>query len=173
MGRCPRSGRRGRGAPWPPPPSGPPPTSGGGKGLPLVADQPAKAGRPPLSEEQALKGSLDIRLAYIVTGDKEVDDISKAGLEGLSEILRNRTSVEPADPVGLDLEKDEPRLYLLADHLDPAGAVGEGLGGARPLPPHRRHPVHRHARPAAHFRPAGRRQSRPQAPAGRHRDAPA
>jgi Domain of unknown function (DUF4159)/Aerotolerance regulator N-terminal len=79
----------------------------------LVADQPAKPGPPPLSEEQALKGSLDIRLAYIVTGDKEVDDISKAGLEGLSEILRNRTSVEPADPVGLDLEKDEPRLYPL------------------------------------------------------------
>jgi hypothetical protein len=54
-----------------------------------------------------------MRLAYIVTGDKEVDDISKAGLEGLSEILRNRTSVEPADPVGLDLERDEPRLYPL------------------------------------------------------------
>jgi Domain of unknown function (DUF4159)/Aerotolerance regulator N-terminal len=84
-----------------------------GSGFTLVADQPAKPGPPPLSEEQALKGSLDIRLAYIVTGDKEVDDISKAGLEGLSEILRNRTSVEPADPVGLDLEKDEPRLYPL------------------------------------------------------------
>ena len=68
-------------------------------------------GPPPLTLEQALKGSLDMRLAYIVTGDKEVDDISKAGLEGLSEILRNRTSVEPADPVGLDLERDEPRLY--------------------------------------------------------------
>jgi hypothetical protein len=70
-----------------------------------------RPGPPPLSVEQALKGSLDIRLAYIITGDKEVDDISKAGLEGLSEILRNRTSVEPADPVGLDLERDEPRLY--------------------------------------------------------------
>ena len=78
-----------------------------------VADQPARPGPPPLSEEQALKGSLDIRLAYIVTGDKEVDDLSKAGLEGLSEILRSRTSVEPADPVGLDLERDEPRLYPL------------------------------------------------------------
>jgi hypothetical protein len=96
-----------------PPAFGHLPTSWGGRGLTLVADQPAKPGPPPLSEEQALKGSLDIRLAYIVTGDKEVDDISKAGLEGLSEILRNRTSVEPADPVGLDLEKDEPRLYPL------------------------------------------------------------
>ena len=62
---------------------------------------------------------------------------------------------------------------LLADHLDAAGAVGARLGGARPLPAHRRHPVHRHARPAAQLRPAGRRQSRPQAAAGRHRDAAA
>ncbi len=141
-----------------------------------AADQAAKPGPPPLSEEQALKGALDIRLAYIVTGDKEVDDISKAGLEGLSEILRNRTSVEPADP-----DRPRPRqgraaalsADLLADHLDAARAVGARLGGARPLPAHRRHPVHRHARPAAQLRPAGRRQSRPQAAAGRHRDAAA
>jgi hypothetical protein len=79
----------------------------------VAAPAPDKPGPPPLSEEQALKGSLDMRLAYIQTGDKEVDDVSKAGLEGLSEILRNRTSVEPGDPVGLDLDKDEPRLYPL------------------------------------------------------------
>jgi len=96
-----------------PPAFGHLPTSRGGNGITLVADQAAKPGPPPLTEEQALRGALDIRLAYIITGDKEVDDISKAGLEGLSEILRNRTSVEPADPVGLDLDKDEPRLYPL------------------------------------------------------------
>ena len=33
--------------------------------------------------------------------------------EEVGEILRARTSVEPADPVGLDLERDEPRLYPL------------------------------------------------------------
>ena len=82
---------------------------------PRADAQPAqeRPGPPPLSEQEALKGALDVRLAYILTGDKEVDDISKAGLEGLSEILRNRTSVEPADPMGLDLERDEPRLYPL------------------------------------------------------------
>jgi hypothetical protein len=79
----------------------------------VAADQQAKPGPPPLSEEEALRGALDVRLAYIVTGDKEVDELSRAGLQGLSEVLRNRTSVEPADPVGLDLEKDEPRLYPL------------------------------------------------------------
>jgi hypothetical protein len=68
---------------------------------------------PPLTDEQALRGALDVRLAYIVTGNKDVDDISREGLEGLSEVLRNRTSVEPADPVGLDLDRDEPRLYPL------------------------------------------------------------
>ena len=80
---------------------------------PIVAVTPPPAAPAPqrLSEQDALKGALDVRLAYIVTGDKDVDDTSKAGLEGLSEILRTRTSVEPADPIGLDLEKDEPRLY--------------------------------------------------------------
>ena len=68
---------------------------------------------PPLTDEEALKGALDVRLAYMVTGDKDVDDISKAGLEGLSDVLRSRTSVEPADPVGLELDRDEPRLYPL------------------------------------------------------------
>jgi hypothetical protein len=79
----------------------------------VAAPAAEKPGQAPLSEEQALKGSLDTRLAYILTGDKEVDDLSKAGLEGLSEILRNRTSVEPGDPAAIDLERDEPRLYPL------------------------------------------------------------
>jgi len=79
----------------------------------MAADQQTKPGPPPLTEEQALKGSLDLRLAYVVTGDNEVDDISRAGLEGLSGILRDRTLVEPVEPVGLDFEKDEPRLYPL------------------------------------------------------------
>src|SRR5881394_1460748 len=79
----------------------------------VAAPAAEKPGQAPLSEEQALKGSLDTRLAYILTGDKEVDDLSKAGLEGLSEILRSRTSVEPGDPAAIDLERDEPRLYPL------------------------------------------------------------
>jgi len=77
----------------------------------VAAPKDAVPAAPKLSEQEALKGALDVRLAYILTGDKDIDDTSKAGLEGLSEILRSRTSVEAADPVGLDLEKDEPRLY--------------------------------------------------------------
>ena len=81
---------------------------------PIKVAAPSDAAPPPrLTEQEALKGALDVRLAYVITGDKDVDDTSKAGLEGLSEILRNRTSVEPADPIGLDFDKDEPRLYPL------------------------------------------------------------
>ncbi len=139
------------------------------------ADKPAtdKPGQAPLSEEQALKGALDVRLAYIVTGDKEVDDISRQGLEGLSEVLRNRTSVEPGDPVGLDLEKDEPRLYPLIYWPITATQPNLSPRASAALPAHRRHHLHRHARPAPRLRPAGRRQSRPQAAVERHRDAAA
>src|SRR5262249_55484545 len=79
----------------------------------IRAEQHEKPSPPPLSEEQALRGALDVRLAYIATGDKEVDDLSRQALEGLSEVLRNRTSAEPGDAVGLELEKDEPRLFPL------------------------------------------------------------
>ncbi|NBC88199.1 MAG: DUF4159 domain-containing protein [Alphaproteobacteria bacterium] len=66
-------------------------------------------------EALALKGSLDTRLAYVITGNEEIDRISRAGLQGLSEVLASRTAVEPAEPMGLDVARDElvffPLLY--------------------------------------------------------------
>lgn len=59
----------------------------------------------------AMKASLETRLAYVVTGNRDVDETSRAGLVGLGEILRQRTSVEPAEPIGLDPERDELRLF--------------------------------------------------------------
>jgi len=57
----------------------------------------------------------EIALAYVLTGDPTVDDVSNAGLYGLSNVLFMRTSVEPVRPVGVDLERDElaffPFLY--------------------------------------------------------------
>ncbi|WP_337268977.1 DUF4159 domain-containing protein [Oryzifoliimicrobium ureilyticus] len=54
-------------------------------------------------------------LAYVVTGEKDVDDISERGLEGLTQFLTYRTTLEPAPPVGVDLDKDElsffPMIY--------------------------------------------------------------
>ncbi|MGE0423123.1 MAG: DUF4159 domain-containing protein [Reyranellaceae bacterium] len=65
------------------------------------------------ADEMMLRATLETRLAYIVTGNAEVDGISRAGLEGLGEILRARTSVEPGEPIAVDVEKDELRLFPL------------------------------------------------------------
>jgi hypothetical protein len=65
------------------------------------------------NEDKALESALDTRLAYVVTGDAEVDAMSKAGLFGLGLELRARTAYEPADPVGVDVERDNLSFYPL------------------------------------------------------------
>ncbi len=52
-----------------------------------------------------------LRLAYVRTGDARVDRTSAAGLEALTQILIQRTSVEPGDPVGVDLSRDDLSTY--------------------------------------------------------------
>lgn len=63
----------------------------------------------------ALEATTAVVLGYVETGDAQVDAVSKAGLQGLSDVLWQRTSVEPEAPIGVDIEKDElaffPFLY--------------------------------------------------------------
>jgi Domain of unknown function (DUF4159) len=61
----------------------------------------------------ALKASLTYRLAYIRTGDPDVDNMSRAGLNGLTRVLKERTAVEPADPIAIDIESDELAFFPL------------------------------------------------------------
>ncbi len=65
--------------------------------------------------EFALTATSELALAHVLTGDDRVDEIAKAGLQGLTDTLFFRTSVEPADPMGVNLETDElsffPMLY--------------------------------------------------------------
>lgn len=63
-----------------------------------------------VTREQLAAASVT-RLAYVITGDRRVDDTSKAGLEGLTAALSNRTALEPGDPVGVDLVRDELALF--------------------------------------------------------------
>jgi hypothetical protein len=65
------------------------------------------------SDEQALKSTLETRLAYVITGDAEVDRISKAGLQGLTLFLAQRTALEAGEPIGLDPGRDELAFYPL------------------------------------------------------------
>ncbi len=59
------------------------------------------------------QSALDTKLAYVMTGDADVDAISKAGLAGLTLFLAQRTALEPGDPIGLDIAHDELAFYPL------------------------------------------------------------
>jgi len=59
------------------------------------------------------QSALETKLAYVVTGDADVDAISKAGLAGLTLFLAQRTALEPGDPIGLDIAHDELAFYPL------------------------------------------------------------
>jgi hypothetical protein len=65
------------------------------------------------SAVNAPRSALETKLAYVVTGNSEVDAISKAGLAGLTLFLAQRTALEPGDPIGLDIARDELVFYPL------------------------------------------------------------
>ncbi|MBN8530491.1 MAG: DUF4159 domain-containing protein [Alphaproteobacteria bacterium] len=75
----------------------------------LAALLHAPAFAAPKDEDAAAK----TRLAYIITGDADVDTASERGLTGLSEILTLRTSFRPAPPAGVRLESDALAFYPL------------------------------------------------------------
>ena len=64
-------------------------------------------------DQAAMKATLETRLAYVVTGDAEVDRISKSGLQGLTLFLAQRTALEAGEPIGLDPGRDELAFYPL------------------------------------------------------------
>ena len=71
-------------------------------------------------DAMAMKAALDTRLAYVKTGLPDVDATSQVGLTGLGIALRNRTSYEPLEPMGVDPERDDLSLYpLLYWPMDP------------------------------------------------------
>jgi hypothetical protein len=66
----------------------------------------------PLSQSD-LQSALNTRLAYVVSGDPDVDAESQAGLTTLSQVLAQRTSLIPGTPVGVDPARDELAFYPL------------------------------------------------------------
>src|SRR6267154_3600471 len=62
-----------------------------------------------------VQATSELRLAYVRTGNQEVDAMSRAGLLGLTATLNRRTAVETAEPLAIDIERDEliffPLLY--------------------------------------------------------------
>ncbi len=79
--------------------------------------QPTPPRAAPTTPEQsldfALRATTDTRLAYVVTGDTEVDNISRSGLQGLTLFLAQRTALEAGEPIGLDIARDELAFFPL------------------------------------------------------------
>ncbi|MCR6724312.1 DUF4159 domain-containing protein [Agrobacterium fabrum] len=71
----------------------------------------ARADDPKPGDEQIFERLDTTHLAYVRTGEDDVDRISEQGLQGLSEFLTWRTTLEPGQPVGLDISKDELSFY--------------------------------------------------------------
>ena len=59
------------------------------------------------------EAALDTRLAYVVTGDATVDDMSRAGLAGLSDYVNSRTAAHLGDPSGVTPGTDDLSFYPL------------------------------------------------------------
>jgi hypothetical protein len=61
------------------------------------------------------EATSELHLAYVRTGIAEIDEESRAGLAGLTDILGHRTAIEAAAPMEVDPERDEliffPLLY--------------------------------------------------------------
>ncbi|MBW7921618.1 MAG: DUF4159 domain-containing protein [Rubellimicrobium sp.] len=79
-------------------------------GLALVAAPQADAQD---ATAYALQATDRVTLAYVVTGDARVDEMSRAGLAGLGRALAARTAVEPGAPMAVDLEHDEIAFFPL------------------------------------------------------------
>lgn len=65
------------------------------------------------ADDAAIRATQSTRLAYVITGAREVDEISRAGLAGLTRFLSARTALEPAQPQGVDIARDELAFFPL------------------------------------------------------------
>jgi hypothetical protein len=65
------------------------------------------------SDDFAIKAVAQTRLAYVVTGNADVDSIVKAGMSGLTLFLAQRTALEAGEPVGIDPARDELAFFPL------------------------------------------------------------
>ncbi|MGY8680757.1 DUF4159 domain-containing protein [Bradyrhizobium sp. UFLA05-153] len=77
----------------------------------LASPAPSRADSP--ADDFAMKAVSQTRLAYVVTGNADVDSIVKAGMSGLTLFLAQRTALEAGDPVGVDPARDELAFFPL------------------------------------------------------------
>ncbi len=79
----------------------------------LLAAMSPSPTRADSNDDFAIKAVSQTRLAYVVTGNADVDSIVKAGMSGLTLFLAQRTALEAGDPVGIDPAHDELAFFPL------------------------------------------------------------
>jgi Domain of unknown function (DUF4159)/Aerotolerance regulator N-terminal len=81
--------------------------------LPILAILPSPIHADSAADDFAIKATTQTRLAYVLTGNADVDSIVKAGMSGLTLFLAQRTALEAGDPVGVDPAHDELAFFPL------------------------------------------------------------
>jgi hypothetical protein len=66
-----------------------------------------------VDDKFAMGNSLETRLAYVITGSREIDETSRAGLFGLNVMLARRTAAELGPPQGVDPGRDDLSFFPL------------------------------------------------------------
>ncbi|TPN31768.1 DUF4159 domain-containing protein [Mesorhizobium sp. B2-3-3] len=93
----------------------------------LVRADDAKPG-----DEAAIAAISKTRIAYVLTGVPGDDSISRAGLEGLTRFLIEKTALEPGAPAGVDISRDELSFYpLIYWPINPAAPMPSQAAIAR------------------------------------------
>lgn len=85
-----------------------------------------------VADDFALRATLETRLAHVVTGNGEIDATARQGLAGLSRALAQRTALEPGEPMGVDVARDELAFFpLIYWPIDPLAATPDAATLAR------------------------------------------
>jgi len=82
-------------------------------GIMFALAMPSAAWADPAADEFAIRAVSQTRIAYVVTGNADVDSIVKGGMTGLTLYLAQRTALEAGDPVGIDPARDELAFFPL------------------------------------------------------------
>lgn len=83
-------------------------------GLMLVPGAPTPGTAQEQTDISRLIASANVtRIAYVETGDAQLDQRSREGLDGLSRILTQRTAFEPGAPMAIDPARDELAFFPL------------------------------------------------------------
>lgn len=87
-----------------------PPASDLGPASPVPSSQLPGA-VPAANDAAAITSTGKVTFGYVLSGDRETDETSRIGLLGLARVLEARTAVEPGEPAGIDITKDEIAFY--------------------------------------------------------------